>query len=50
MEGRMMREVARNVRSEVFLVGNVADFAGNKVAAAKVALLTTANAAVAAER
>ena len=45
-----MREDARNVRSEIFLVGNAADFSGNKVAAAKVALLTTANAAVAAER
>ena len=50
MEGRLMREDARNVRAENFLTEGAADFAHNTVATAKIAQLTAANAAVAEQR
>ncbi len=50
MTGRLTREDARNVRVEVLLNANAADFAGNVVATAKIAQLTASNAAVAQER
>ncbi len=50
MTGRLTREDTRNVRVEVSLTANAVDFAGNKVAAAKIAELTATNAAVRQER
>ena len=50
MTGRLTREDARNVRVEVLLTANAADFTGSKVATAKIAELTATNAAATQER
>jgi hypothetical protein len=50
MDNRQQRETERNVRSDVFLTENTADFAANAVATAKIAALTTQSAKVEATR
>lgn len=46
MTGKQRRETDRNIRAGDFLTENAADFAGNAVAAAKIAQLTAQNAKV----
>lgn len=45
MKGRLIREDARNVRMENFLIDNAADFTLNTIATAKITQLKTTNAA-----
>ena len=46
MDNRQQRETERNVRSDIFLTENAADFSKNTVATAKIAALTAQNAKI----